>query len=463
MRETLLHGLDGLAAGVEYGKTVFINEFLYRGITLYSANGVFVTFEEKPEAIMKNVASFGWDYPSLVKQKKLAFVDASPEYISEISPDYDMSALIERIRFAVRETGAKRLVLDSISAVLSRFTNESVVRSAIWSICDELSFMGITTLITVETKGEESASSKFGVEEFVADGVIHLAMELGQQQIIRTISIKKMRGVGYRSGRVEFDITSRGFEIYPKIPVDVTMAKTNYKVRKKTGVRGLDKALHGGIPQGHIVLLSGNTGTGKSLLGIQFLVEGIRKKENGVFVTLEEPIEQVEKSALRHGWNLEEYSRKKKLFSVQTGLLDIKTDRLLLSIIEAIEKVNAKRLFIDSISSLLSATLNPEQVRQMLYQLTRFLKSRGITCMMSYLNNENFGAVKGQLLSGLSASELRMSSLVDGLILLLYVERNQTVKKLLNVLKMRGIEHSKDIMKYEIRKGGFAVVESYKK
>src|SRR4030042_198173 len=60
------------------GKTVFLNEFLYRGITQLNENGVYVTFEEDPKDIIKNVRSFGWKYISLIRKKKLAFVDATP-------------------------------------------------------------------------------------------------------------------------------------------------------------------------------------------------------------------------------------------------------------------------------------------------------------------------------------------------------------------------------------------------
>ena len=78
------------------GKTVFLNEFLYRGITQLNENGVYVTFEETPKDIIKNVRSFGWKYISLIKKKKLAFVDANPaeDMVFETGPQYDLSPLV---------------------------------------------------------------------------------------------------------------------------------------------------------------------------------------------------------------------------------------------------------------------------------------------------------------------------------------------------------------------------------
>ena len=92
------------------GKTVFTNEFLYRGITDYNENGVYVTFEEHPVDIIKNVRNFGWDFDILIRQKKLVFVDASPDNTpTKESGEYDLSALVERIKYAVSKVKAKRV------------------------------------------------------------------------------------------------------------------------------------------------------------------------------------------------------------------------------------------------------------------------------------------------------------------------------------------------------------------
>jgi circadian clock protein KaiC len=110
----------------------------------------------------------------------------------------------------------------------------------------------------------------------------------------------------------------------------------------------------------------------------------------------------------------------------------------------------------------MSATLNQEKVRQFLLQLAAFLKSKGITCLLSYLMPANFGAEKGQLMSALETNAMRLSSVADGIILLQYVEREQKVEKLLNILKMRGCNHSRDIILYEIERGGLKIGERFR-
>lgn len=445
------------------GKTVFTNEFLYRGITEYSENGVFITFEEHPSDIIKNVKNFGWDFDTLISQNKLVFVDASPDSVpTKEAGDYDLTALVERMKYAIKKVNAKRVAIDSLSMLFLKFSDKDTIRSIIYLICDELKQLGVTSIITAEkVNSRETTLSRYGVEEYVADGVVELALEPGQQQFLRKMFIKKIRGVGYRSGVAEFDINNNGLEIFPKIEVDRIVSKTDFKNREKLGIVGVDEAMGGGIPQGHIVLISGNTGTGKTLFGMHFIVQGIIDGKSAVYVTLDEPVEQVKKTAREFGFDFDKYEKEGKLFFVCPSLIDISNDKLLYEIVNAVNKIGAKRVVIDSISSLKSATMDEEKVRQFLIQASGFFKNQGIACLMNYLSATNFGAEKGQLLSALDASLIQLKPLVDGIILLIYVERGQRVKRILNILKMRGSWHSNSIFQYEISNNGINFGERY--
>src|SRR4030042_4064641 len=408
-RSTLITG------GTGTGKTVILNEFLYQGITQFKENGVYVAFEESKRDIIKNVKSFGWNYDSLIAQKKLAFVDAGAlkEVTFESSQNYDLSPLIGRIKYALKTAKAKRLVIDGLDNLFSRFRNKDAVRQALYQITAELKDSGVTVLRTAEKLGWDKGLSRYGVEEFVADGVIEIELIKGQQQFLRRMFAVKFRGTGFRSGIVEFEITDQGLLVYPKIPVENLVAKTDFQVRKSFGIKVLDDILSGGIPQGHVVLVSGNTGTGKTMFGMHFLTQGMSEGENAVFLALEEPVEQVKKTALVHGWDFNRYEKEGKLRFVSTSLIDIANDKLLYQIVSAVECINARRVVVDSISTLMSATMNQEQVRQFLVQLVGYFKRKGVTCVMNYLSPVSFGAVRGQLLSSLMTNEIRLSYMTD--------------------------------------------------
>lgn len=446
------------------GKTVLLNSFLYYGIKEFNENGVFVTFEESPEDIIRNAGAFGWDYKSLVRQKKLAFVDVSLEQDMTASIEtgqYDLSPLIERIKYAIKSVKAKRLVIDSISSLFGKFQNQTIIREALARIYYEIKKIGVTTLVTGE-KRSDSLASRFGVEEFVVDGAIELSLKFGQQKVIRELSITKVRGMGFRSGRVEFELTDKGIEVFPKIPIERSISKTDFKKRKSFGIPKLDNAMGGGIPQAQTCLVSGNTGTGKTTLSFQFLAEGFRRGENAVFVALEESREEVITIAQEHGVDLAKFERQGKLRFVSPGsLIDISNDKLLYEIVRAVEEIDAQRIVFDSISSLMSATMSSEDVRQFLLQAISFFKARGVTALITYLIGSTFGAESGQLLGTLETNLMRLSSIIDGIILLRYAERDQSVCKLLNILKLRGSAHSRDIIRYEITDRGVEIGEKF--
>lgn len=447
------------------GKTVFTNEFLYKGITEFNENGVYVTFEEHPADLIRNVRNFGWNLDELIDQNKLAFVDASPDSASvKVVGEYNFSSIIERIKYAVKKVNAKRVAIDALSGLFTRFKDQDIIRDTIFLICDELKNMGVTSMITAEKPEFIGISaSRYGVEEYVVDGVVELDFETGQQQFLRKLFVKKLRGTSFRSGSVEYEITNKGLEVFPKIKIDRSISKTNYNIREEIGIKGIDDAMGGGIPQGHSVLVSGNTGTGKSLLNIHFIVQGIEEGKNAIFVALEEPVEQIEKAAKSFGFHLDKYRKEGKLIFITPSLIDVSIDKLLNDIIVATNKIDAKRVVIDSISSLKSATLNEESVRQFLIQATGFFKTKGITSIMNYLSSVNFGAEKGQLLASMESNMMRLSSIIDGVIILIYVEREQKIKRALFILKMRGSWHSNSIYQYEINNYGIKFGEIYSK
>jgi len=445
------------------GKTILLHEFLYRGLHDHGEPGVFVTFEEHPDEMLANVANFKWDYEQYYRDGKLLFADFSPSHDREIETagSYELDPVVARILSAVQKIGAKRVAIDNIGMLFSRFEDIGEIRRILFLLSDRLKEAGISTLFTAEIEEGSSQLSRHGFMEFVADGVIVLRTHVGQNQMSRSLQVRKMRGIDYRTGTVEYDISDKGMRIFPKIPVDLSVASTDFHVRRSFGVPALDEALGGGIPQGHMLLVTGNTGTGKTTLGMQFLQQGIGDGENVVWVAMEEPVPQVLKTAAAHGWDFETLVRQGRLSFVTCSLLDLSPDRLLYQIVDTVEAVGANRVVFDSVSSLESSIMSKERVREFLIQLTVYLKTRGTNCIMNYLSAESFQASSGNLLSSMATNEMRLSSIVDGIIMLRYVEREQTVMKLLNILKLRGSVHAKDIFRYEIDTGGIRLGERF--
>lgn len=456
-----------ISAGTGCGKTVLLNEFVYRGAAEFGEPGLFLTFEERPEDILLNLRNFLWDLDPLIEDRKIVLMDASPVEEGEVnlgSVNW-FEPMLARIEHVARDIGAKRLAVDNLGSIFLRYStnedDERFLRDRLFRFSDRIKRLGVTTLISTENIDHTSSLSRHNVEEFVSEGLIELSNHTGEGAEIRKMVVRKLRGCTFRSGNVRFDITARGIEVFPKIPLDTSVGDTDFDVRKTFGVAELDAALHGGIPEGHVVLVAGNTGTGKTTLGLHFLRQGLETGETGVWVALEEPVKVILKTARAHGWDLQPHVDSGTLRLVTAPLIDVAPDRLLYRIIDAVNETGAKRIVVDSVSSMESAAMGKEQVREFMLQLAGFAKTRGITVILNYLSGDAFGAEKGQLLGSLTTNAMRLSSIVDGMILLRYVERDQNVRKLLNILKLRGSQHNRDILNFELTRSGFVVGQRF--
>ncbi len=408
---------------------------------------------------LRNAETMTFFDRKVVEEEKLYLLDIRNVLKDDV---FDQAKILKYIEQQVKEHNAKRLVIDSITAILYAIDDKAKIRQFIFQLSKVLSTLGCTTILTSEIP-HEGGYSAYGVEEYISDGIISLTNKPGENKIIRKLQIIKMRGIGFRSGAIIFDITPEGLVLYPKIPINRKIASTEFNVRLKSGVPKFDNLVGGGFPQGHMIMITGNTGSGKSTFAMQFIHEGLEKGEPCLYVALEESSTQVKKTALSHGWDFEKYEKSGNLTFIDPDLIDLYPDKILSEILETVKKTKAKRIVIDSASSLESATMNKNNVREFLLQLTGICKSLGITCVMTYLTEEIFGGTSNQLLGSGSSSELRLSSVVDGIILLRYVERAQTVKKLLNVLKMRGSQHDKNIWEFTVDKSGMNIGSKFKR
>ena len=454
------HTLTLLAGTAGTGKTIFSFQWLFDGVK-QGENGIYISITEPLFMAIRHVESMKFYDRKAIEQEKLRLLDIK-EGLGLDHEKIDTQAILYHIEKQVKENNAKRLVIDSITAFLYTINDKAKVRQFIFELKKVLATLGCVTILTSEVTATGKYSA-YGVEEFVSDGIISLSNNIGENQIIRNLQVIKMRGINFRTGAVIFDITSSGILLYPKIPIDRSVATTEFKNRISSGIKKLDSLNGRGFPQGHVIMVAGNTGSGKTTFALQFLIAGFEKGEGGVYVALEESSSQIKKTALAHGWDLEKYEKSGKLIFINPDLIDVNPDKLLYRIIDTVTKTGAKRVAVDSISSLESSTMNKNKVREFLIQFSGLMKLKGTTSMLTYLSEDAFGAELGQLLGSGMSSELRLSSVVDGIILLRYVERGQGVDKLLNILKMRGSVHDKKIWQFEVGKDGIKIGQVFKK
>ncbi|MBS2004424.1 MAG: circadian clock protein KaiC [Cyanobacteria bacterium SZAS LIN-5] len=441
-RATLVAGTAGSA------KTVFAIQFLAMGITKFKQPAVFVTFEESPADLRRNVSGFGWDISEWEKQNLWSFVDASPvkDQHAHISGEFDFGGLLARIKHAVKETSAKRLVLDSIGAVFSQFDSAAIVRRELYSLAETLKDMGVTSVVTAERANDFGEISRFGVEEFVADNVILLRNILEEEKRRRTIEILKFRGTNHQKGEVPFTvIDEHGVALLPLSSMELTQKSSTKRI--SSGIETLDSMCGGGFFQDSIILISGATGTGKSLTTSHF-VNSDRDGDRSLLFGFEESRDQLIRNAAGWGMDFAERERQGKLKIVCQYPEIAALEDHLIQIQEEIEHFKPTRVAIDSLSALERISV-VKNFREFVLSLTEILKRREIAGF--------FTSTTPSLLGGQSVTEAHISTITDSIILLRYVEMFGEMKRGITVLKMRGSRHDKNIREFIIDNEGMDI------
>lgn len=187
------------------GKTTFGIEFLYRGVTEFNENALYVSFEEPEDAIVRNLP-FDWDLQGLIDDGSLNTVKYDP---------YQYEDIIDLIRSNVKENNANRVVIDSLTAISLYVDNVKDVRKLILDMNEELKKQDTTTIYTGEIKsGHPDEISRFGVEEFIADGVITLMLSQTGAELSNQILVRKMRGTEHDKTIHPFDYKEDGIQVY---------------------------------------------------------------------------------------------------------------------------------------------------------------------------------------------------------------------------------------------------------
>jgi circadian clock protein KaiC len=437
-RPTLVCGNAGC------GKTLLSMEFLVNGITKFNEPGVFFSFEESAEDLMTNFASLGLDLQQLSNEKRL-FLDFIYIEKSEIEEtgEYDLDGLFLRLDNAISSINAKRVVLDTLEALFSGFTNESILRAELRRLFRWLKNRGVTAIITGE-RGERMVT-KFGLEEYVADCVIMLDNRITDQISTRRIKILKYRGSRHGSNEYPFIITNKGISIFP-----ITSLSLDYIVseeRISTGIKGLDKMFDElGYYRASSILLSGTAGTGKTSIAASFVQSCAKKGQKCLYFAFEESPDQITRNMKNIGVDLQPFVDKKLLIFSANRPTHFGVEMHLVHMNDQINQFNPDVIVLDSITNLINSGVLMD-VKAMLTRLLDGMKLKNVTVFMTDLSSEI------QVIQ----SEIGISSLTDTWIRVINDQTDGQMIRKINIIKSRGMKHSNEIKDFIITDNGIKI------
>ena len=305
-----------LAGGPGTGKTIFSASFLYWGAVKYGERGVYASFAEDRNAFMNNMRGLGFDFEKLEQQGLFKFLDLLTLM------EAGTSELFETILNEVSSFGAKRLVIDSLSAIAQGVANPRELRVFLHSLLARIMRAMNCTTILIEEVPLGKRWIGYGFEEFVASAVILLERIMLEDKFLRRLRIIKLRGAEVPNPRACFTLKN-GFKAFPPLKIRLPEKPVKFQPipdppdMHSTGISDLDKIL-GGYPKAGLILLQVDIRISPRQLHLLIAPTIINALNNGKPVILIPPItagpDDLKRVFSAYGASIEEYGSRLRVF-----------------------------------------------------------------------------------------------------------------------------------------------------
>jgi circadian clock protein KaiC len=426
------------------GKTTLAHQFVFANATPERPALYFTVLGESAIKMLRYQQQYTF-FDSSLLSGSIRFIN-----LSQVVLEKDLGAVLEEITKEVTKSNPAVVVVDSFRTMVRGSQDGMDLQAFIQRLALFLASWQATTFLIGEYAEDELRDNPIFT---VADGLFWLRQTNERNSIVRKLQIIKLRGQASVPGLHTFRITEAGVQAFSRTFGLTGHLKDPPSYRRLCfGIPELDKMLGGGIREGDSVLVAGSSGTGKSVLATQFIAEGIRQGEPGIVAVFEERPQAYAERASTLGLDLETPQKDEKLTILYLRPLDLSVDETMHSILDAVQKIGAKRLVIDSLAGFEMA-LSPgfrADFRESLYRMIFALTGIGVTILSTVEVDESF--------IEFPFSTYSISFLTDDIIRLRYVSIDGQLRKIMVVIKMRGGNHAKDIREYEITDKGVVIL-----
>ena len=426
-----------LAGASGCGKTILSLQWLMQGYELYQEPGIFLSLTEPVNKMIHTASQLSFFKKENVTINRIFFEDFRTIMHTlnlekkEITIE-DIDKIIDEFSNLMYQSKAKRIVIDSITAIAYQLHDIHLIRTFIHNLDALLAQTQVNIIMTSEVADE--GYSIFGVEEFIADGIIKLSRDKLKDEQVNHLQIVKMRGTEFDNHPTSYRVTKDGFKLHPRLKRTLTYHVSNKRLN--TGLVGLDDMTNGGYFEGSSILVTGSSGTGKSLFSLQFLLQGMKDGKKALLLSFEESKNQIIRNTDSFSWDFSSYEQKGLLKIMNAYPEEKYLEEHIENLTREVEQFGAQIVVIDSLSSL-ENVFPPDTIRDFVSRLNAYLKDKLVTTIYTHATASLLGA--NQVTDG------NLSTLTDHIIMLRYVEIQSELRHAVLILKMRGSKHDKKL------------------
>jgi circadian clock protein KaiC len=435
-----------IAGGPGSGKTTLAHQIMFANASVERPALYFTVLGEPTLKMLRYQRQFSFFDPQLAGSA-IQFINLTAEVMER-----DLSDVLQRIVGETERAKPGIVVIDSFRTMGGQHSSsERGGMFALDQFVQRLALHLTTWEVTSFLLGEYAEDEQQNPVFTVPDGILWLSQATDRNSVVRKLQVVKTRGRAHMPGLHTFRITDAGLQIFPRIPEQTRKRVLAKRERLSTGVSGIDEMTGGGVIAGDAVMLTGPAGSGKSTVATQFMVAGLMKGETGVIAVFEEYPEEYLARADTRNPELGKMLKTGKLELIYLRPLDLSVDEALAAILEAVERLGAKRVVIDSLSGFevaLAPTFRAD-FRESLYRLVGTLTATGVTVFMTAEVSEAFSEAR--------FTTEKVSFITDEIIVQRYVEIEGALRRVMAVIKMRGSDHTHEFRMYEVTAKGVVV------
>jgi circadian clock protein KaiC len=424
------------------GKTTLAHQIVFANATKRRPALYFTVLGEPTIKMLRYQQQFTFFDASKINES-LHFVN-----LGDLALEGDLNKTLDAILQNIDRIDPGIVVVDSFRTLIAP-TAQGTVQEFVQKLAVRLTSSQATTFLVGEYTAEDRNLNPVFT---LADGLIELSQDMERNSMVRKLRVHKLRGGDPQPGLHTVRIKENGLEVFPRMLKPVEEAQRFVSTELiSTGVSGLDEMLGGGTYVGSSIIVAGPAGSGKTTIGLQFIAEGVRNGEHGVMAIFEETVPKYVQQASGFGIDLQKMIDEGQVELVYIRPLDLSVDETLYAIQSAVERKDARRVIIDSLTAMENALAPTFKLdyAESLYRLIGALTGNGITIMMTVETTTSYDE--------LQFTPHAISFLTHDIVMLRYFESDGRLHTFAAIIKTRGREHSHDLRAYEVTGEGIVI------